>query len=175
MKMSTGLLLLAFSVTSLNGGVTLPAFADDNTAVTGGTGNCSTARDGKQASGQHCLTKPREGQKTGSDQYADERTKLQAGRIKSTTYSASGVSSNGNRYEANRYSDGSGDIRSTDAKTSITTYTVRNANGSISTFTSRPGPGGSGGSDNWLYRAIGNYLFSTESPASRRAFCLPLE
>src|SRR5262245_18530067 len=112
MKMSTGFLLLAFSVASLSG-ATLPAIADDNTAVTGGTGNCSTARDGKQASGQHCLTKPREGQKTGSDQYADEQTKLQAGRIKSTTYSASGVSSNGNRYQANRYSDGSGDFRTT--------------------------------------------------------------
>lgn len=140
MKMSTRVLLLALGAASLGAVAGLPASADDNTPVTNGTGNCSTARDG--APNKRCLTKPREGQKTGFDQYADEQARLHAGRIK--TFAGSGVNNSGHPYQVNSYSDGSGDIRTTDPKTSITTYSVRNADGSISSFTSRPG-GGSGG------------------------------
>jgi hypothetical protein len=121
-----------------------PASADDNTPVTGGTVNCSTARD--DSGNKHCLWKPKEGDKIGFDQFADEQAKLKAGRIKSTTWSASGTDGNGHPYQGNRYSDGSGDFRDTDPRTGITSCTVRNANGGISTFTTRPGGGGSGGS-----------------------------
>lgn len=42
-------------------------------------------------------------------------------------------------YEVNSYSDASGDIRTTNPATGITSYAVRNANGTVSTFTTRPG------------------------------------
>jgi hypothetical protein len=141
-KISTKFLLLVLGAASLSATMSLPASADDNTPVTGGTVNCSTARD--DSGNKHCLWKPKEGDKTGFDQFADEQAKLNAGRIKTTTYSASG-NNNGHPYQVNRYSDGSGDIRTTDPTTGTTFYTVRSANGTVSTFSTRPGGGGSGG------------------------------
>ena len=61
MKKSTTFALVAIGIASLCATVALPASADDNTPVTNGTGNCSTARD--QAPNKKCLTKPKEGQK----------------------------------------------------------------------------------------------------------------
>ena len=142
MKTSTTLVLLALGAASLSVAMTLPASADDNTPVTGGNGNCSTARD--SAPNKHCLTKPKEGEKVGFDQYADEQARLNAGRIKSTTFSGSGLNKDGHPYQVNSYSDGSGDIRTTNSA-GTTFYTVRNANGSVSTFSTHPGGGGSGG------------------------------
>jgi hypothetical protein len=108
MKTSTTFVLLALGAATLSASISLPASADDNTPVTGGNGNCSTARD--SAPNKHCLTKPKEGEKIGFDQFADEQAKLNAGRIKTTTYSGSGVNKDGHLYEVNSYSDGSGDI-----------------------------------------------------------------
>ena len=142
-KASTKLVLFALGAACLSAVMNLPASADDNTPVTGGNGNCSTARD--DAPNKHCLTKPKEGEKVGFDQFADEQAKLNAGRIKSTTWSASGTDRNGHPYEGNRYSDGSGDFRDTDPRTGMTSYTLRSANGTVSTFTSRSTGGGKGG------------------------------
>lgn len=75
MKKSTTFALVAIGIASLCATVALPASADDNTPVTNGTGNCSTARD--QAPNKKCLTKPKEGQKP--DQDADARTKIKIG------------------------------------------------------------------------------------------------
>lgn len=77
MKTSTTFVLFVLSVAGLSAALSLPASADDNTAVTNGTGSCSSARDQKVASGQRCLTKPKEGQKP--DQDADARTKIKIG------------------------------------------------------------------------------------------------
>ena len=72
-KMSNKFALLVAGVVGSSAAITLPALADDATPVTGGSGNCSTARDG--APNKHCLTKPKEGEKKGYDQYASERPK----------------------------------------------------------------------------------------------------
>lgn len=75
-KTSIRIVLLALGAAALSTSMSLSASADDNTPVTGGNGNCSTARD--SAPNKHCLTKPKEGQKTGFDQFAEERAFLQA-------------------------------------------------------------------------------------------------
>jgi hypothetical protein len=62
----------------------LPAFADDNTPVTNGTGNCSTARDA--APNKRCVTKIPDGKQ---DKYADQRTKI------GVKYGAGSVGQNG--------------------------------------------------------------------------------
>jgi hypothetical protein len=76
-KTSTKLALLVLGAASLSAAMNLPASADDNTPVTGGTVNCSTARD--SSGNKHCLWKPKEGDKTGFDQFADECAKLGTG------------------------------------------------------------------------------------------------
>jgi hypothetical protein len=72
-KTATALVLLVLGAASVSTALTFPTFADDSTPVTGGSGNCSTARDA--APNKHCLTKPKEGDKKGYDQYANERPK----------------------------------------------------------------------------------------------------
>jgi hypothetical protein len=73
-KTATGLVMLVLGAASVSAALTFPAFADDATPVTGGSGNCSTARDA--APNKHCLTKPKEGDKKGYDQYAKEHPKV---------------------------------------------------------------------------------------------------
>lgn len=119
----------------------LPASADDNTPVTGGTVNCSTARD--SSGNKHCLWKPKEGDKTGFDQFADERAKLGTGtggkpaptpvpKPVATTLTSEGT---GTYYSAGGYSFQPYGSHS---------YTITRG-GSSFTITTRPGPGGSGG------------------------------
>jgi hypothetical protein len=84
MKKSATSTLLALSAASLCAMLALPAFADDNTPVTNGTGNCSTARDA--APNKRCVTKIPDGK---LDKYADERTKI------GVKYGAGSVGQNG--------------------------------------------------------------------------------
>jgi hypothetical protein len=140
MNTSTMFVLLTLGAANLSIATTLPAFADSNTPTTNGTGNCSTARD--NANNKRCLTKPREGQKTGADQYADDREKLHSGRgsapapreIKAvaTTVGPTGTTTH--------YSDGGTSFQPFGSSDRTITR-----GGSTYTITTRPGPGGSGG------------------------------
>jgi hypothetical protein len=131
MKTSTKFATLAFGAASLIALVVAPA-----SAQTVGGANCSTFREMDKK--EQCLTRA-------TDNMNDKEGDLKRDGVKTTTYSGSGINRDGHSYHANHYSDGSEDYRNTDPKTGITTYKVYNSKGTLSTFTTRPGVGGSGG------------------------------
>jgi hypothetical protein len=134
MKTSTKFAFLAFGAASLAVVMSAPA-----SALTQGGTNCLHYKDQAKGSNQNqCVTRI-------DGDILDKESELKRDGIKTVTWSSSSAGSNGHFYQYHRYSDGSGDILDTDTKTGITAYTIRNAGGKISTFTTRPGVGGSGG------------------------------
>jgi predicted lipoprotein with Yx(FWY)xxD motif len=68
MKTSTMFVLLSLGAANLSTAITLPAFAEGNTPTTNGAGIAQP-----RAMTLDRLTKPKEGQKMGADQCADDR------------------------------------------------------------------------------------------------------
>jgi hypothetical protein len=133
MKTSTKFATLMVGGASLIAILISPASAQ----TVGGT-NCLHYKDQAKGSNQNqCVTRL-DGDKL------DKESELKRDGVKTTTWSGSSAS-NGHSYRYNSYSDGSSDFRDTDRNTGTTSYKVYSPNGTLSTFTTRPGGGGSGG------------------------------